>query len=411
MGTGTFRGRVFVFGAYMALCYYLTAALGSSMNTAGTSLENAFGWSFADIATIISLGNVLNVIVGFLAGHYCSRHSAKRAGVALGVLFAVCVFGIGFADSLPAFAVFYVIANSAGAAWGYNVNPILLAKWFPRQKGMILGVSSIGIPVAAGTAPIIYLYASELLGAAPAFSVFAVVSVFACAALALVSASVGRSVGSAEAAAESATSSDGPSPASEAAPRSLTRVDVIRDRDAWVLAISLGVQFLYCSGLSVQVVPMLSSFGIGTRVATLLMLLVAGGSIVGSTVCGMIDTKFGARRATVLAYVLAIFSMLLMATGNGVCATISLLPISFCMGGCDNWPMSLCIEHYRTEDFSTAYGLIFPVVQLVGAGGAAFFASLMQLTGSYQVPCLLMAGMLAVTMAVFSKRFLRAVDW
>lgn len=380
------------------------------MNVASTALSEAYGWSMSLVTGIITLANIANVVVGFIAGRVCAKGSAKKIGVTLGIIYVGGILVMGALTDLLVFAVCYILANSSAAAWGYNANPVMLAHWFPRKKGVVLGLSSIGIPFAAGTAPIIYSLSLDVLGVRWALLPFALIGVLSLALLFML----------ADDPVEIGLYPDNdPTPLAngdaEAAETATTLAAATEGRGGvstvLVLAVTLGVEFLFCSGLSVQLVPMLTSCGIPSEQATLLMLIMAALAIVGSYVCGLADTRFGARKATMATFVVSAVSMLCIATGTPAGALIGLALIGVCIGAGDNWPMSLCIEHYGATGFAAAYGVIFPVIQLIGAFGAVFFAAPAEALGGYTVPCLLMAAMLVVSLIVFKRRIASDKNW
>ena len=117
------------------------------------------------------------------------------------------------------------------------------------------------------------------------------------------------------------------------------------------------------------------------------MMMLASGllALPGSYLCGVIDSKIGARKAAYTSYVFGILAMLLNLTGNTVCVWISLVCIGMVVGGAANWPASLCIEEFG-DSFANGYGIIQPMIQVVGAVGPAFFAAFYGMTGSYKIP-------------------------
>ena len=65
------------------------------------------------------------------------------------------------------------------------------------------------------------------------------------------------------------------------------------------------------------------------------MMMLASGllALPGSYLCGVIDSKIGARKAAYTSYVFGILAMLLNLTGNTVCVWISLVCIGMVVGG------------------------------------------------------------------------------
>ena len=153
----------------------------------------------------------------------------------------------------------------------------------------------------------------------------------------------------------------------------------------WIHGLTLGVQLLFASGLMVQLFPRLLEIGFDPGMAGMMMLASGLLALPGSYLCGVIDSKIGARKAAYTSYVFGILAMLLNLTGNTVCVWISLVCIGMVVGGAANWPASLCIEEFG-DSFANGYGIIQPMIQVVGAVGPAFFAAFYGMTGSYKIP-------------------------
>ena len=173
----------------------------------------------------------------------------------------------------------------------------------------------------------------------------------------------------------------------------------------WIHGITLGVQLLFASGLMVQLFPRLLEIGFDPGTAGMMMLASGLLALPGSYLCGVLDSKIGARKAAYTSYIFGILAMVLNLTGNTVCVWSSLVCIGMVVGGAANWPASLCIEEFG-DSFANGYGIIQPMIQLVGAIGPAFFAAFYGMTGSYRIPyicggVLMLVGLLGF--ALFAK--------
>lgn len=168
----------------------------------------------------------------------------------------------------------------------------------------------------------------------------------------------------------------------------------------WIHGITLGTQLLFASGLMVQLFPRLLEIGFGPGQAGMMMLASGLLALPGSYVCGLIDSKIGARKAACTTYVFGVAAMILNLTGTTVGVWASLVMIGMVVGGAANWPASLCIEEFG-DSFANGYGVIQPIIQVVGAIGPAFFAVFYGITGSYRIPYICGAVLMAVGLVAF----------
>lgn len=168
----------------------------------------------------------------------------------------------------------------------------------------------------------------------------------------------------------------------------------------WIHGISLGIQLLFASGLMVQLFPRLLEIGFDEQQAGLMMLASGLMALPGSYLSGVIDSKIGARKAACTSYMFGIMAMILNLTGTTVGVWLSLAMIGMVVGGAANWPASLCIEEFG-DSFANGYGVIQPIIQVVGAIGPAFFAAFYGITGSYRIPYICGAVLMAVGLLTF----------
>lgn len=89
---------------------------------------------------------------------------------------------------------------------------------------------------------------------------------------------------------------------------------------------------------------------------------------------GALGDKLGADNGVMLTYVAGIVAVALNVSGYKPLVYLSVALIGCVVGTADNWPVSVCAEQFGREQFAASFGVMFPVIQLVGAAGPAFFA-------------------------------------
>lgn len=95
-------------------------------------------------------------------------------------------------------------------------------------------------------------------------------------------------------------------------------------------------------------------------------------------------------------------------TGQRVVVFASLVLIGVVVGCADNWPVNVCAELYGREGFSASFGVMQPVIQLVGAVGPAAFALVANATGSYDASFVMAAVMMGVGLVAYSALMRKA---
>ena len=341
---------------YSFLAYFTATAVGSAMNAASGTLSELRGWNAAMLTSFISLGAIANVVAGFVFGKLSTKASAKKLSIVCAVVWIIGVIGMGVTTNLWLFAVCLIVANGISSALGYQLSPVMIARWFPKRKGIIMGIVTMGIPLCSGVATMMYQAGYAAMGSLGGFLPFIAVVIVAL----------------------------------------IILIVFLADNPA-----DKGTQLLFASGLMVQLFPRLLEIGFDPGTAGMMMLASGLLALPGSYLCGVIDSKIGARKAAYTSYIFGIVAMVLNLTGNTVCVWLSLVCIGLVVGGAANWPASLCIEEFG-DSFANGYGIIQPMIQTVGAVGPAFFAVFYGMTGSYRIPYICGAVLMLVGLVAFA---------
>lgn len=401
MKTGAKKGYGFgwVLILYALICFFSSSAVASSMNIAAGILEENHGWNAALLTSMISLCSVANIVAGFVFGRLAVDHSAKKLSSIALVAYMITLICLGNAKNLFVFGVFMILAGGLSNGIGYQLAPVLISRWFPRRKGVVMGIVTVGIPLCSGFATMIY---SAGYGLAGEFGGFAIYIPFALAALIILLAGISddpreKGYEPDNGAIFSAGVAKAPVPDGK---RFWTTQKLLTTSQVWIHGITLGIQLLFAGGLMVQLYPRLLEIGFDGSTAQLMMIASGLLAVPCSYLCGVLDSKIGARKAACSSYIFGILAMALNLTGNTGCVWLSLVCIGMVVGGAANWPASLCIEEFG-ESFAEGYGIVQPMIQVVGAVGPVFFASFYSMTGSYRFSYISGAILMAVGLAAY----------
>lgn len=390
-------GKGWLLILYAFLGYFTATAVGSAMNAASGTLADLRGWNAAILTSLISAGSIANIVAGFVLGKLSSKYSAKKLSLICFAIYVVVMFGLGATGNFMIFAICLILANGISSGIGYQLSPVLISRWFPKRKGIIMGIVTMGIPLCSGMATMIYQAGYAALGSVGGFLPFIAISVVAAVILILFLADNPADKGytpdngvDVAGAKEDVINKDS----------IWTTSKLLRTPQVWVHGITLGIQLLFASGLMVQLFPRLLEIGFDPKTAGMMMLASGLLALPGSYLCGVIDSKIGARKAAYTSYVFGILAMIANLTGITIGVWISLVCIGMVVGGAANWPASLCIEEFG-DSFANGYGIIQPIIQLIGAIGPVFFAAFYGFTGSYRIPYMCGAVLMLIGLICF----------
>lgn len=402
MNTKKGYGKGWLLIIYAFLAYFVSSAVGSSMNAASGILAELRGWNATMLTSLISLGAVANIAAGFMFGRLAVKYSAKTLSIICGVVWMAVMMGLGLTENLLIFAVCLILGTGIANALGYQLSPVIISRWFPKKKGLIMGIVTMGIPLCSGMATMIYQRGYGAMGSLGGFLPFIVIAAVALIILALFISDRPQDKGFMPDNGVQAGAKE-----EEEVIKEQISVDsiwttgrLLKTPQVWIHGVTLGTQLLFASGLMVQLFPRLLEIGYDPQTAGMMMMASGLLALPGSYFCGWIDSKIGARKAACTSYVFGIIAMAANLTGSNIGVWISLVCIGMVVGGAANWPASLCIEEFG-DSFANGYGIIQPIIQLVGAAGPAFFALIAGATGSYRIPYLCGAVLMAAGLICF----------
>lgn len=392
-------GKGWLLIIYAFLAYFTATAVGSAMNAASGTLAELHGWNAAVLTSLISAGSLANIAAAFVLGKLSVKYSAKNLSLICFGIYAIVMIGLGITGNFAVFAVCLILANGISSGIGYQLSPVLISRWFPKRKGIVMGIATMGIPLCSGVATMIYQAGYSAMGSLGGFLPFIGIAVAAALMMAVFL-------------------SDHPAEKGYVPDNGMVLEDAAKDRginqesiwttkkllttpQVWIHGITMGIQLLFASGLMVQLFPRLLEIGVDPGQAGMMMLASGLLALPGSYICGLIDAKIGARKAACTTYIFGVAAMLLNLTGTMAGVWASLVMIGMVVGGAANWPASLCIEEFG-DSFANGYGVIQPIIQIVGAAGPAFFAAFYGITGSYRIPYICGAALMAVGFAAFA---------
>jgi MFS family permease len=388
---------------YSFLAYFTATAVGSAMNAASGTLAELRGWNASFLFSLISLGSLANIVADAVFGRLAIKRSAKTLSILCIIIWTAATLLLGATNQLWVFATCLVVANGISNGLGYQLSPVIIAKWFPTRKGIVMGLVTIGIPLCAGFATNMYLWGYGAFGSIGGFLPFIVVAVVA---LLVLLAFISDNPAGKGFVPDNGVTLAVKEDAKINKNSIWTTSKLLKTPQVWIHGITLGTHMLFASGVMVQLFPRMLEIGYAPQTAGMMMMASGIFAIPGSYLCGVIDSKIGARKAALTTYVIAAIAMFANLTGTDIGVWISLVCIGMVVGGAANWPASLCIEEFG-DSFANGYGVIQPIIQATGAIGPAFFAIIAGATGNYKIPYICGAILMIVGLIAF-KLFAKA---
>lgn len=360
-------------------------ATGSSYGTYGVilaDLTQEFGVSRA----LAALGLSLVALAGGLSAPWIGR-AIDRWSLRRTVLFgALCgAAGMAVAATAPNFGVFLtafaLLIGIAAMCCGSLQASALANRCFPARAGLV--VALVNLPLAVSLGPPLFGWITAQFGWRTLLAGMACVYLLMLLPLALI---------------------DDRTPArTERAERgsALQLRDLLRDRNFWLLGLSVGV--LCGNGISAisHIVAFAMEQGVERTQAALLISVSGSCAVVGGLALGSLSDRVGAPRT--LAFCAALTCLAWIAL-SGAHAFVTMVACIVCTGFCGGGvvaPMSAYIARkYGTAAFGFVAGATSQLVVPFTFGMPLLVGILYDATGGYRVPLLLQAALSATALVM-----------
>lgn len=365
---------------YTAVIFLIgTSIIGGNNNTVFPMFAEIRGWDI----------NILNIVSGFacilkgigillFAGAVRKFGPKKLMAVSLLISAAFLVI-FGFTTSLPLYLIMILLIGLLGGAYEKNGGMSLTANWWPTKKGVVLGITTIGIILMN----IVYVpYMPQLLGSVGLGWGMTIIAIV------LVVVAVWTLVGIKNTPEEAGEYPDGdPSYATSGAEiakqmreyKSPFKFSVLaKDSSTWLIAFGSGFAFMAVMSYIASAIPTMMAYGYEYPFAATIFAVGGICGICGSFLFGLIDQKIGTKKTFIIYFICIIIGFvctLLMPKAAIFCWLAGII-IFAAQGALCNLLPSYVATKYGRWDYTAAYkviGTIFEIFAGIGVMMTGFF--------------------------------------
>lgn len=394
-----FRGWIVVI--YMLMIFLSQALVTNSITNISSAVKaEQFGWSHTSMLSWSTYAGWITVVLILVFGQVLRKNSPKRMVLITGTLYTICVFLYPSVNQYWQYVLIYSVIAIIGTILGQQFNAVITANWFPRKKGLVMGWTTIGMPLGAGIGVLLYNMLSGNIGLSGVYYLYGGVYAVTILCCALFVTDYPEQVGAFPDNDTSMTREKADAMLKEgieAAKNSVWTVKAMLSiKETWLIGIGAGIQLLFAGGFMNQMVPRLLSAGFAMNHAIMGMTAVALIACVGSYLCGIIDAKIGPRKAIMLTHIFAVTACVLNIIPSTVTILAGMLFVGVVMGGAANYLVSIVASYWGRYDFANAHKVLLTINQLIGASGTMLIAQTAarySYTGSYiLVGCIAIVG-------------------
>ncbi len=306
------------------------------------------------------------IIVGQINRRIGPRFTSGIFTILAGVMYILC----GNATTLPVYFIAMTLCATGMMSAGYVAGGTLVANWFPKKKGIVMGYTTMGHNLASA------FYVAILTGLVALFGSINTASI-PVGVLAIILGAVGILL-IRDTPQERNMNPDNVSDEvyateyfTKAEDDGWTTAKLLKTKETWLAAIYTGL-FQICSvGVMQQLVTRnIRDFGMSQAGALTLMTVVALVGVFGSWMIGVIDTKIGTKKTMQffgIWYAAALVVNVLAHGQTNALFYLSIAMIGMGIGGSANFTTSLPTSIFGRQGFDKVNSVIFPIQGFVTA--------------------------------------------
>lgn len=380
------KGWNLMFFAILAMLV-TNAGVNDGLNIALPVIAEGAGLDYELCLSMGTVAGFVGVAMMLVIAKFRDRFGGRKVSAALFIIFGLTFYFLFLrATNIVMYGLSQCIMVSCGQGCFYLCTGPMQSDWFPKKRGVVNGISTIGANI--GTAVLAPIMTVLLTMAEYKTSL----SVFAVAAIALGIFAY-------------ATLRDDPIEAGmypdnvtkevyEAEYKNLTDHEdyvsdwtipmMLRCKEVWLAAVVPGFITLGLLGIITQFVPRNTALGLSNGVAISAMTVAGLVGIVGSYAIGYIDTKLGTKKACMIYCGIFALGILfnLLASYWLPFVYISIFIVGFSLGGSTNMSLSFPASIFGVLDYPKVNGVIFPINYCIGCLNFVVNAVVMKVTGS-----------------------------
>lgn len=360
----------FIFGAFTT----------SGMNVWNGAFSALRGWETTTLLTMATVASLIGVLGSILFGQLVAQKGARLIIAICMTVCGIAIMAFGFVPNIAGYLVCMAIFNFAGHGFCSVGSNAVIGNWYPRRKGFILGITTMGLPAAS------FLFVPILataIGGAGLQKAFLIIGILV-AILGIVSWFWVRNTPQ-EVGLEPDNGKFPAAPANALGQTSTWTVKkLIANRNAWFLAIAYGLLFLVTQGMVSQTVVYLIQHGFAQPKAVSMLSLAAAIGIVGSFIWGVLDDKLSTKTASVIYAVWYIVTFVVLALAQSTALIIvGVVMLGASLGGIGNLMPSMIMTVFGVSEFASVSRMAQTIVNIVRSLSFVIMAIGLKVLGNY----------------------------
>lgn len=363
------------------------------------SLIDEFNWSHAVTSGSYSLSSIISGVLGVLMGGLTDRFGPR-----LVVTFSSIIFGIGLilmsqVNSLWQLYLFFGIIVGIGMSGLWVPMLSTVARWFTKTRSLMTGIIISGLTVGQIIGPPVV---SRLIDKYQWRDSYIIIGVFSMVVLVLAAQFMRRNPD-----AVGIMATDAPGSQQRKVPdisKDYSLKEAMNTAQFWLATVVFLCFGFIAYGLTVHIVPHVTTLGISEITAASVLSVSGGVGIVGNFVLGgLVGDRIGNRKTFIIGIILAIVALALLVPAKELWMVyIFAVFLGLAFGGMGTSESPLAARLFGLTSHGLIYGVMAMGFTTGGAIGPVIIGYIYDVTDSYQTAFLVCIGLCVLGLVFLS---------
>lgn len=370
------------------LVYFMTGLTVDGLNIIVPGFAALKGWNPDQLLSIATPASIAALILTSFWGIVIKKFGLKRATTIALVAGGISLYLFGQSVNILMYGIMETLMitfiNCFSVIGGYA----MIANWFPKKKGIVLGFTTMGMNLASATVPQLLSFFSTLFDSngniTHSLTLFAVVLIIIGVLNQLFIKPTPEEIGVYPDNEAPDNEEHNASEISEEKAPKISYMQALSSITVWKLGIAYGLAGMGTVGIMSQLIPFLTgTHGYSLEKALMTMSIAAIIGIFGSYLWGFIDQKWGTRFASQIFgiwYATAIAFLIL--PGGQTTLMIGIIMIGLGIGGTGNFPPSMATSCFGRNDFPIVFSVVNMIMGVIRSAAFVVLGLVRATTGS-----------------------------
>ena len=375
----------------MAMFWFFVGFCTDGNNITAPAVAEHLGIQSGTVLQMNSYGGILGVIFYIAFSQLTKKIGARKvAGITL-IISGISYIVMGNCPNLAVYTIAYTCLIGSIMSAGYVAGGALVAQWFPKRKGVVMGYTTMGLNIASATwVPMMTLIIAKMGFEKGVISPGVLIAVLAVIGLAFMRDTPQERGVNPDMVSDEVYKAEYDTDDAEADSR-WTVGKLLKTPAVWTVAIATGILQCCSTGVMSQLVVRNQELGMSATQAISMMTVIAVVGIFGSWFIGILDDKFGTKKVMILFCVWYAAAILANVTNTTAGMYIAIIMIGISIGGSANFMTSFPSSVFGRHGFETVNSVIFPIQSILTACAFMINGVSLNATGSLRWSYLILA--------------------